>query len=48
MLLGVDPAARFTGRAFASGVLLSGFMPVIGVLTIFLYSPAATVGAGRC
>ena len=26
ILLGVDPAARFTGRAIASGVLLSGFM----------------------
>lgn len=38
-LLGVDPAARFTGRVIASGVLLSGFMLVIGVLTIFLYSP---------
>jgi heme exporter protein B len=39
-LLGVDPAARFTGRAIASGILLSGFMLVIGILTIFLYSPA--------
>ena len=38
-LLGVDPAARFTGRVIASGVLLSGFMLVIGVLTIFLYTP---------
>ena len=38
-LLGVDPAARFTGRVIASGLLLSGFMLVIGVLTIFLYSP---------
>jgi heme exporter protein B len=38
-LLGVDPAARFTGRVVASGVLLSGFMLVIGALTVFLYSP---------
>ena len=38
-LLGVDPAARFTGRVVANGVLLSGFMLVIGVLTIFLYTP---------
>jgi len=39
-LLGVDPAARFTARVIASAVLLSGFMFVIGVLTIFLYTPA--------
>ena len=38
-LLGVDPAARFTGRAIASGTLLSGFMLVMGVLTVFLYTP---------
>jgi heme exporter protein B len=38
-LLGVDPAARFTGRVVASGVLLSGFMLVIGTLTVFLYTP---------
>jgi heme exporter protein B len=38
-LLGVDPAARFTGRVLASGVLLSGFMLVIGALTVFLYTP---------
>lgn len=39
-LLGVDPAARFTGRVIASGALLAGFMLVIGVLTVFLYTPA--------
>lgn len=39
ILLGVDPAARFTGRAVASGVLLSGFMVVMGALTVFLYTP---------
>ena len=39
-LLGVDPAARFTGRVIASGALLSGFMLVIGALTVFLYTPA--------
>ncbi|MGH8928396.1 MAG: heme exporter protein CcmB, partial [Acidimicrobiia bacterium] len=38
-LLGVDPAARFAGRAIASGLLLAGFMVTIGALTIFLYSP---------
>jgi heme exporter protein B len=38
-LLGVDPAARFTGRVVANGVLLSGFMLVIGALTVFLYTP---------
>ena len=38
-LLGVDPAARFTGRVIASGTLLSGFMLVIGALTVFLYTP---------
>jgi len=38
-LLGVDPAARFTGRAIASGLLLSGFMLVMGGLTVFLYTP---------
>jgi heme exporter protein B len=38
-LLGVDPAARFTGRVVASGLLLSGFMLVIGALTVFLYTP---------
>ena len=39
-LLGVDPAARFAGRVIASGALLSGFMLVIGALTVFLYTPA--------
>ena len=39
-LLGVDPAARFTGRAFATGVLLFAFMAAIGLLTVFLYTPA--------
>ena len=39
ILLGVDPAAGFTGRALATGVLLSGFMAVMGILTVFLYSP---------
>ncbi len=43
-LLGVDPAARFTGRVIASGLLLSGFMMVMGVLTIFLYSPGELAG----
>ena len=39
ILLGVDPAARFTGRAIASGLLLSGFILVMGGLTVFLYTP---------
>ena len=40
-LLGIDPAARFTGKAVAGGVLLCGFMTVIGALTVFLYTPTA-------
>jgi heme exporter protein B len=40
ILLGVDPAARFTGRVVASGLLLSGFMLAIGALTVFLYTPS--------
>ena len=43
ILLGVDPAAGFTGRAFATCVLLSGFMSVIGILTVVLYSPVQLV-----
>jgi heme exporter protein B len=44
ILLGVDPAAGFTGRALATGVLLSGFMTVMGILTVFLYSPDHLAG----
>jgi len=40
MLLGVDPAARFAGRAIANWVLLSGVMATLGVATILLYTPA--------
>jgi heme exporter protein B len=40
MLLGVDPAARFAGRAAANWVLLSGVMATLGVATILLYTPA--------
>ena len=43
-LLGVDPAARFAGRALATGVLLSGFLAVVAGLTILLYSPDRIVG----
>lgn len=40
LLLGVDPAARFAGRAIANWVLLSGVMATLGVATILLYTPA--------
>jgi heme exporter protein B len=41
MLSGVDPAARFAGRALASGILILGFMVTLGLLTIFFYTPPA-------
>jgi heme exporter protein B len=39
VLLGVDPGARFTGRAIANGLLLIAFMTILGVGTLFLYTP---------
>lgn len=38
-LLGVDPAARFVGRAFASGLLITGFLVVLAAVMIGLYAP---------
>ncbi len=39
ILLGVSPVARFWGRAAASAVLLFGFMLLLGVAAIVLFSP---------
>ncbi|MGQ0849340.1 MAG: heme exporter protein CcmB [Actinomycetota bacterium] len=44
MLSGVDPAARFVGRSLANASLLIGFMLIVGVLTIVLFSPAPITG----
>jgi heme exporter protein B len=38
-LLGVDPAARFAGRTMSGGVLMTGFLTVLLVAMIVLYSP---------
>jgi len=38
-LLGVDPAARFVGRTLSGGVLMLGFLGVLLVAMIALYSP---------
>lgn len=38
-LLGVDPAARFAGRTISGAVLMSGFLAVLLVAMIVLYSP---------
>ena len=40
-LLGVDPAARFTGRALASALLITGFLGVLAAVMVGLYSPGA-------
>lgn len=40
MLLGVDPAARFVGKAAANGLILTGVMTALGIATVFLYTPA--------
>lgn len=39
ILLGVSPVARFWGRAAASAILLVGFMLLLGVAAIVLFSP---------
>jgi len=39
-LIGLDPAAIFAGRAFASFLLLTVFEVVLGVVTIVLYNVA--------
>ncbi|MGH8947572.1 MAG: heme exporter protein CcmB, partial [Acidimicrobiia bacterium] len=43
-LLGVDPAARFVGRAMSGSVLMVGFLVVLLVATIVLYSPRLPPG----
>ena len=37
MLLGIDPAAGFTGKAGASATLLVAFQLVVGVVAVLLY-----------
>lgn len=44
MLLGVDPAARFVGRALSGGALMVGFLAVLLVAMILLYSPDLPAG----
>jgi heme exporter protein B len=43
-LLGVDPAARFVGRTISGGVLMIGFLAVLLVAMIALYSPELPAG----
>ena len=43
-LLGVDPAARFVGRTMSGSVLMVGFMIVLLVATLVLYSPRLPSG----
>ena len=38
-LLGLDPAARFAGRSLSGSVLMVGFLAVLLVATVVLYSP---------
>ncbi len=38
-LLGLDPAARFVGRCLSGSVLMAGFLLVLLIATIVLYSP---------
>lgn len=38
-LLGVDPAARFAGRTLSGSILMLGFMIVLFVAMLVLYSP---------
>lgn len=45
-LLGVDPAAKFTGRTSASALLLLVFQLVLAPVTVVLYSPQAIPGWG--
>lgn len=44
-LLGVDPAARFTGRVISGSVLMAGFLVVLAIATVVLFSPALGPGA---
>jgi len=43
-MLGVDPAARFTGRAAASAMLLLVFELIVAPAMIVLFAPAAVPG----
>lgn len=43
-LLGVDPAARFVGRALSSSVLMTGFFGVLGIAAIVLFDPELSTG----
>ncbi len=43
-LLGVDPAARFVGRALSGSVLMLGFLTVLLVAMVLLYSPRLPEG----
>ena len=44
-LLGVDPAARFTGRVISGGVLMIGFLLTLLAGTIVLFDPVVPDGA---
>jgi heme exporter protein B len=43
-LLGVDPAARFVGRALSGSVLMLGFLTVLLLAMVLLYSPRLPEG----
>ncbi len=43
-LLGVDPAARFVGRVISGSVLMLGFLAVLLVAMVLLYSPRLPPG----
>jgi heme exporter protein B len=44
MLLGLDPAARFAGRAISGSMLMIGFLVVMATATLILFDPAITPG----
>lgn len=44
-LLGVDPAARFTGRVVSGGALMIAFMLILLVGTVILFDPVIPDGA---
>lgn len=43
-LLGLDPAARFVGRAISGSVLMAGFLVVLAMATVVLFDPPLTTG----
>lgn len=45
-LLGVDPAARFAGRALSGAVLITVFLGILFVAMTILYSPGVPLAAG--